>query len=1597
MAGPIESPNTLLSNTRLKFVDVVTEGPSVVFWPQSGVSGSNPMCSMLFDGVPLLNGDGSPNANISGQGFKLSYVSGTSGQAAMVGFEKVEALVPLPLNTRVTNPPLNAAFPNTNAGYPKTVVASFNTTMYPDAEGLKVTLRFPAVFTVDTTTNNTNGFDITWAIDISLNNGPFNTVDTRSLSDIAPSPKCTTPYLTTKVYPLPKTTPAQSFYEWKVRVRRVSQNVLSSNTQNDMYVDSMAVVSSNQYSYPMSAAVGIELSADQFAGIPTRAIDCKGINVLVPDGYTPTQYNINVVNKTVDIDSGDQNVDPVVNTLASVQDIFVGAAVEGPGIPAGTTVTFVDKVGPAFYFSISAAPTATNHGATVIITNPWVDQLFPASYPTIWTGEMTTRKWTDNPAWIFYDLVTNKRYGLGRYIRAEWVDKWTLYQIAQFCDEMVDAGLGDGSTEPRFTCNVALQQPQDAYTLLNNLVSVFRGMLYWANGRIFPVGSETRDPVFNFSNANVVNGMFSYSDTPRNTRSTVCVIKWTDPANQYRTTPERVEDTQGIARFGYVEKQITAFATTSRGQAVRAANWLLTVEQLLTETISFQTDAEGLYLRPGDVFNVYDNFRNNQQQGGRILDFSTGRDIIHLDRNVTLQNGFTYFMAAIVPATNLIATGSVTGSNQIGLIRNSQIETRKVISGPFVGSSYVALESGFSSGIYKSSVWTLSASGSSITVFDAATQYKCLSIGEPSPNTFDIVGVKYQTGINYLVNNNYSVIVSPPIEGDTTPPNAPASMLATPVTGLDIQNNFYSYLYLNWPPSTSVNEAYYTVSGTLAGTPFLIAQPTTTGVNFTPDTYGNYTFGVASNNANGYQSAFTTTTYNFANVNPFGTTAPLSGVFISANADPYYIRPQDARYTGYVGRNQSFGWHITLDSNDNETPTAQFITGYQVRFLKLGNESTILTSNDISISGSENASWNVDPAFLFTGTTVKPLRGFTFSVDTVDKFNNVKSGARLAVNNPQPPAPLNSGFLGYNGGITYNVTPRPQADTSGIFLWVNQNPAFTPTYDNVQFMSTNLAGSANIAPQTGVFYTWFSLVDSYGFSGSLAANGDYNAPIYGPISGNADAIFGTFFTDINSQLTGAFGYLTGSLTNLQTQITNTGSTSLATIIGLSGSITGAGAISTALNINLQTAVVSASGANSTQIAAVSARLVTSGAINYALAGTVMDALATTGGANSAYLTQLSAVTTGNGATVKMVMDAFATGSVNGLGGAAQARWGFEIGANGKIASMKATVNSYQSYGTAVFGNLDLQSDTFTAGSAGWRIKAGGEVEFNNGIFRGPVAVQSGTDSQVLLGSSPVFGNGVLAGKLGGAYGCIFLQTDPYNIIPARLAVFNSSSNSIVSLGIQASNNAGQLNLGNSAGTTTVTLDGSIGRGTFRSLYVTSGTNLGTIPQGYIGGVLDHANSVGQWGLFVGTSWQAAENRILTVASVDAANGNVLEQLVINGAGTATFSGAVNGLSFNTTSSRRFKDNVTTMSGSLSKVHSLRGVEFDWTRGTHSGKHDFGVIAEEVEQILPSAVTYEQDGTTVKAVDYGRLSAVLIEAVKELSQEVKELKESRRGI
>lgn len=233
-----------------------------------------------------------------------------------------------------------------------------------------------------------------------------------------------------------------------------------------------------------------------------------------------------------------------------------------------------------------------------------------------WNGTFNTNLfYTNNPAWVFYDLITNERYGLGKYITADQIDKWSLYTIAKYCDTLVQDGYG--GLEPRFTCNVYLQSREDAYKVLNDLASVFNAITYYGGGQIYAVQDSPKDPIVAFTNANVENGDFNYSNTSRKFRHTTALVRWNDPANFYRPAVEIVEDLENIRKFGVKQVDLTAFACTSRGQAIRTGRYVLLSENLETETINFVTGLEGAYLRPGDIFKVFDRNRKTTRLAGR--------------------------------------------------------------------------------------------------------------------------------------------------------------------------------------------------------------------------------------------------------------------------------------------------------------------------------------------------------------------------------------------------------------------------------------------------------------------------------------------------------------------------------------------------------------------------------------------------------------------------------------------------------------------------------------------------------------------------------------------------------------------------------------------------------------------------------------------------------------------------------------------------------------------------------------------------------------------------------------------------------------------
>ena len=237
------------------------------------------------------------------------------------------------------------------------------------------------------------------------------------------------------------------------------------------------------------------------------------------------------------------------------------------------------------------------------------------TYSGVWNGNFKIA-WTDNPAWCFYDLVTSTRYGLGGYIPESQVDKWALYRVAQYCDQLVPNGLG--GFEPRFTCNLYLQTREQAYKVVQDMASIFRGMVYWSGGAITVTQDAPSDAVYQFAPGNVVDGEFAYQGSSAKARHTVALVTWNDPDDFYRQKVEYVEDAEGIARYGIVQSDVVALGCTARGQAHRVGKWLLFSEQSESEIVTFRTGLEGAVVRPGDIIKVADPVRGGMRLGGRI-------------------------------------------------------------------------------------------------------------------------------------------------------------------------------------------------------------------------------------------------------------------------------------------------------------------------------------------------------------------------------------------------------------------------------------------------------------------------------------------------------------------------------------------------------------------------------------------------------------------------------------------------------------------------------------------------------------------------------------------------------------------------------------------------------------------------------------------------------------------------------------------------------------------------------------------------------------------------------------------------------------------
>jgi len=257
------------------------------------------------------------------------------------------------------------------------------------------------------------------------------------------------------------------------------------------------------------------------------------------------------------------------------------------------------------------------------------------TYTGTWDGSMKSA-WTNNPAWITYGICTNEMFGLGKRIKPFMVDKWELYRIAQYCDQLVPNGLG--GQEPRFLCDMNLQGKADAWSLLRDISAIYRGMTYWAQGQLVMQADMPRAQDFDyvFTRANVIDGKFSYGSASAKTRYTRALVSYDNPANNYDTDVIPFADLDLQRRYGDRPTELSAIGCTRASEAQRRGKWAI-LSNNQDRTVSFKTGMEGVIPLPGHIIPVADSLLAGREVGGRISS-AAGR-VVTLDRDTQAKAG----------------------------------------------------------------------------------------------------------------------------------------------------------------------------------------------------------------------------------------------------------------------------------------------------------------------------------------------------------------------------------------------------------------------------------------------------------------------------------------------------------------------------------------------------------------------------------------------------------------------------------------------------------------------------------------------------------------------------------------------------------------------------------------------------------------------------------------------------------------------------------------------------------------------------------------------------------------------------------------------
>ena len=413
--------------------------------------------------------------------------------------------------------------------------------------------------------------------------------------------------------------------------------------------------------------------------------------------------------------------------------------------------------------------------------------------------------WTTCPVCCWYDMLTNERYGAGDFVEASnvsWVD---LYPLSEYANQLISTP--DGGTEPRFACNTVIAGQAQAFNVLQDLASAFRGMLYWqanviqASADHGNLDGSPLDPVHLYNNSSVIDGAFNYSGTSLKTRSSSIRVRYNDPENFYKSNFIVVEDAELITKYGYQIKEIVSFGATSKWQAQRLGRWMLASEEIDGEVVSFSTGLTGAVVLPGQIFAVSDEIRAGIRVAGRVASTTTDTQIV-TDEAIVIPEGANRRITCVLP--------------------NGTVETRDISS---VSDKTITVLDSFSSVPLSQSVFSVATDSANLQKF------RCLSVVDSGEGKFAITGVEHNDSIYAVADTNQEL----EFEDVTVFDKAPKAPIGLQLVSsqVRINNNTVNRVTASWSPGGNINNVEYELRYKLSGGNFIRLK--TEGTTFSVD------------------------------------------------------------------------------------------------------------------------------------------------------------------------------------------------------------------------------------------------------------------------------------------------------------------------------------------------------------------------------------------------------------------------------------------------------------------------------------------------------------------------------------------------------------------------------------------------------------------------------------------------------------------------------------------------------------------------------------------------------------------------------------------